>query len=389
MRSFGSKALVWCCAAALLVGAGVASGGGAAVAASGTPHVMLVLMENKNFSEVIGQGNQPFTNSLATNYGLATQSYAINHPSLPNYIDMVSGHNPSNSTDDGPPSNHTYNYTTIADQLRAAGISEKAYAENLPGNPASDSGQYAVRHFPWEYFPGSNAMPIADASTMVSNLNSATPPAFVWYTPNVTNDEHDGSVQQGDAFLSSFVSKVQATSWYKSGGQIIVTWDESSNDNTNGGGRVPTIVVSDNLRAHPQKLSAQVNTTGILNSIEDSYGLSHLATGTGTIDSLLSAASGPSAGRSIRMPAYATAKAGKSFWFSIYTSGTPTPKLKKRGHLPSGLHFTNNHDGTATIWGTPKPKKAVGSRQIIVVATFDKGKAKQVTSQALTLTVSP
>jgi acid phosphatase len=348
---------------------------------------MLVLMENKNFSEVIGQGNQPFTNSLATKYGLATQSYAVNHPSLPNYIDIVSGHNPSNSTDDGPPSSHTYTYTTIADQLRAAGISEKAYAENLPSNPTSDSGAYAVRHFPWEYFPGSTAMPIADASTMVSNLNAATPPAFVWYTPNLTNDEHDGSVQQGDAFLSSFISRVQSTSWYRAGGQIIVTWDESSSDNTNGGGRVPTIVVSDNLRALPQKDSAQVNTTGILNSIEDSYGLSHLAAGTGTIDSLLS--SGPSSNRSIRMPANATANAGKSFLFSISTTGSPTPKLKKKGHLPSGLHFRNNHDGTATIWGVPNPKKSIGSRQVTIVATFGKGKAKQVTTQVLTLTVSP
>ena len=60
-------------------------------------------MENKNYSDVIGQSDQPFTNSLATQYGLATQSYAVNHPSLPNYLDIVSGQDPSNSTDDGPP----------------------------------------------------------------------------------------------------------------------------------------------------------------------------------------------------------------------------------------------------------------------------------------------
>ena len=65
----------------------------------------------------------------------------------------MSGQDPSNSTDDGPPSAHTYNFTTLADQINAAGFTEKAYAENLPANPTTDSGEYAVRHFPWEYFP--------------------------------------------------------------------------------------------------------------------------------------------------------------------------------------------------------------------------------------------
>ncbi len=382
-----ATAVAWTGAGALVMGAVVASGGQAAVA-TGSPHIMVVMMENKNFSDVIGQSDQPYTNGLAQQNGLATKSYAVNHPSLPNYIDIVSGQDPSNSTDDGPPSSHTYNFTTIAGQLHAAGISEKAYAENLPGDPTNDSGEYAVRHFPWEYFPGT-AMPIANASSMMSDLNSASPPSFVWYTPNLINDEHDGSVQQGDAFLSSFIPSVQSTAWYSSGGVIIVTWDESNNDNTNGGGRVPTIVVSAALKAAPQQSAATVNTTGILNSIEDVYGVGHLASGTGSIDALLSAASGLGSSRSFTNPARATAFAGETFLFSVSTTGTPTPSLKKKGKLPAGLHFRNNHNGTATIWGMADPKKAIGTRQITIVATYGKRKAKQVTTQLFTLTVSP
>ena len=261
-------------------------------AASTSPaHVMVVMMENKNYSDVIGQSNQPFTNSLATQYGLATQSYAVNHPSLPNYLDIVSGQDPSNSTDDGPPSSHTYSFPTLADQFATAGTPEKAYAENLPADPTNDSGEYAVRHFPWAYFPGSTSMPVADASTLTTDLNSSSPPDFVWYTPNLINDEHDGSVQQGDAFLSSFIPSVQGTSWYKAGGQIVVTWDESNNDNSHGGGNVATIVVSDALKSAPHQSTTFVSTTGLLHSIEDAYGLSHLGGGSsdGTIDSLLSA----------------------------------------------------------------------------------------------------
>jgi hypothetical protein len=386
MRVFVATTVAWSAASAVVVGAVVASGGRAAVA-SPSPHIMVVMMENKNYSDVIGKSNQPFTNSLANHYGLATHSYAVNHPSLPNYIDIVSGQDPSNSTDDGPPSSHTYNFTTIAGQLHGAGISEKAYAENLPGDPTNNSGEYAVRHFPWEYFPGT-AMTTGDASSMVSDLNSANPPAFVWYTPNLINDEHDGTVQQGDAFLSSFISNVQSTAWYRSGGQIIVTWDESASDNTNGGGRVPTIVVSAALQASPQQSAASVNSTGILNSIEDAYGVGHLASGMGSIDSLLNAGGGGASNRTFTSASRATARAGAMFTFPISTTGTPTPSLKKKGHLPAGLHFHNNHDGTATISGTPNPKKAIGTSQITIVATYGKHKAKQVTTQLFTLTVT-
>ena len=259
-----------------------------------TPHVMVVMMENKNFSEVIGQtGSEPFTNSLAQQYGLATQSYGFGHPSLPNYLDFVSGSN-QGVTDDNPPSSHSFTTVrTLADQLQTAGISHKAYAENLPADPTNDSGEYAVRHFPWEYFP-STQMPTADASSLIPDLNSVSAPSFVWYTPNLINDEHDGSVQQGDAFLSSFIPSVQATAWYRAGGQIIVEWDEADTDNSGinggGGGHVPTIVISDALKAAPRQSSTPVNTAGILSSVEDCYGLAHLNNdpANGNIDSLLS-----------------------------------------------------------------------------------------------------
>src|SRR5579863_6810074 len=181
-----------------------------ATAASSAPHVMVVMMENKNFSEVIGQSDQPYTNSLATSYGLATQSYAFGHPSLPNYLDLVSGSG-QGVTADPWPSTHSFPGTpTLADQLRAAGIGEKAYAENLPRDPTMDSGEYAVALVPWEYFPGT-PIPVADASSLIPDLNSADAPDFVWYTPNLIDNEHNGTVQQGDAFLSSLISRVQST----------------------------------------------------------------------------------------------------------------------------------------------------------------------------------
>jgi acid phosphatase len=241
---------------------------------------MVVMMENNSYDQVIGQASQPYTNGLAQSYGLATNSYAFGHPSLPNYLDLISGSNQA-VTDDNPPSSHSFpGVATLADQLVGAGYKVKAYAEDLPADPREDSGEYAVRHFPWVYFPGTR-MPIADASTLTADLNSSDAPDFVWYTPNLINDEHDGTVEDGDAFLRRFIPEVQATGWYKAGGRIIIEWDESDNDNSGingaGGGHIPTIVVSEALRATPRSYASPVDTTGVLASIEDVYGVNHLA----------------------------------------------------------------------------------------------------------------
>jgi hypothetical protein len=225
---------------------------------------------------------------------------------LPNYLDIVSGSN-QGVTDDNDPSSYSFAGTqTLADQLAAAGISEKAYAENLPADPSHDSGLYAVRHVPWEYFPGTK-IALANASTMTADLNAANPPDFVWYTPNLTDDEHTGipvntmtqQLADGESFLSSFVPSVQATAWYKAGGIIIIQWDEAEGSDTSGlnggaGGHIPTIVVSEALKARPQQDSTPVDTVGVLHSIEVAYGLTYLGgaadAANGNIDALLNAA---------------------------------------------------------------------------------------------------
>ena len=131
---------------------------------SSAPHVMVVMMENEGSGQIIGNPAVPFINSLASTYGSATESYAIAHPSLPNYLDIVSGSTQGVTVDQPPSSGSFPGVTTLADQLAEAGFSETAYAENLPTDPTNDSGLYAVRHFPWVYFPGTK-ITIADAST--------------------------------------------------------------------------------------------------------------------------------------------------------------------------------------------------------------------------------
>ena len=282
------------------------SGNPASTTPSSAPHVMIVMMENESASSVIGNSQMPFTNSLATDYGDATNSFAMAHPSLPNYLTLVSG-SAQGVTQDQPPSSGSFpNAPTIANQLSSAGLTVGAYAENLPSDPSNDGGAsdssgnpiYAVRHAPLGtgYFPH-DGVTIKDASTLTGDLNGSSAPDFVFFTPNLIDDGHDGSPSQADSFLSNFVPEVQSTSWYADGGQIIVEWDEGADSDTAGigggdGGHIPTIVVSAALKANPQQDPTQVDTIGILHSVEAVYGLPTLggSSADGDISALLSAA---------------------------------------------------------------------------------------------------
>src|SRR5467141_2447110 len=52
-------------------------------------HVVVIVMENKEYGDVIGQPSAPYINGLARRYALATNFYAVSHPSLPNYLALT------------------------------------------------------------------------------------------------------------------------------------------------------------------------------------------------------------------------------------------------------------------------------------------------------------
>jgi hypothetical protein len=52
---------------------------------------VLVVEENSSYSEVIGSSEMPYLNSLATQYGLATQYFANTHSSIGNYFMLTTG----------------------------------------------------------------------------------------------------------------------------------------------------------------------------------------------------------------------------------------------------------------------------------------------------------
>src|SRR3954462_4674897 len=94
-----------------------------------TSHVVMIVMENKEYDDVIGSPDAPYINRLARRYGLATASYAIRHPSLPNYLALTGG---STFGIDSDCTDCHVSGRNIADQLEDAHRSWGGFMEGLP-----------------------------------------------------------------------------------------------------------------------------------------------------------------------------------------------------------------------------------------------------------------
>ncbi len=354
--------------------AGLVSSGGAvmglsmsAYGSSAAPHVMVIMMENKNLTDVVGQSAWPYTNSLISHAGLDTESYSMQPGSLPNYLALVSGSTQGINPDDTPAQDSFPSTPTLADQLVASGYTAKGYAEDLPADPAADSGDYVVRHNPWPYFPNAD-ITVADSSSLIPDLDSASAPDFVWYSPSDTDDGDGGSDQTADTFLSDLIPAVQATPWYSAGGEIVITWDESSDETTgingtSGGGNIPTIVVSAALAANPEQIATQVDTVGVLHSIEDLYGLPQLggSSADGSIDALLDAGGTPATTTSSAAPTTAAAPTTTSVSSTTTQAGSTTTTVASTPTTTGATTTTVKATTGATTTTSPKAAGAQAS----------------------------
>ena len=201
-------------------------------------HVVWILMENQDYSSIVGAGSAPYINRLANTYGLATHYSAISHPSLPNYIALTSG-SVQGISDDSDPSSHPLHVPSIFSQL--PGGASRSLEEGMPSSCAKgNSGEYAVRHNPETYYTNLGS----DCSNYDVPFGSAPDLSarFTFVTPNLIDDMHDGTIADGNNFLKTYVPALMATPQYRAGSTaIFITWDENSGSS---GNQVPCIVIS-------------------------------------------------------------------------------------------------------------------------------------------------
>src|SRR5215469_10146924 len=239
-------------------------------------HVFLIIMENENYNQVVGNQFAPILNALAKDYAVATNYTGVADPSEPNYVAMLGGDTFGISSDDPyffP--GQTVNADNLMSQLEAAGKTWRGYFQNMPyagyrgycypdkcnGIPDADT-LYVAKHNGIPNF--SNMQTPAELGKMFpleqlsADLTAGTVPNFSYIVPNECQDMHGappwcvdsgstGSVQQssliaqGDKFVGSVVNQITSSSMWQSGNNaIVVTFDEGNTANS----QILTIVIT-------------------------------------------------------------------------------------------------------------------------------------------------
>jgi len=217
-------------------------------------HVFIVVEENHSYSSVIGSSEMPYLNRLATTYAYAKGYYANTHPSIGNYFMLTAGENVTN--DDR--SSAEVAADNIVRHLVKAGKTWKEYSEDLPsvGYTGGDNGGYTEHHNPLSYFSdvressteAQNLVPFAQFSIDLANHRLSN---YGFIVPNDSDNAHDGSLAQADAWLQAKIDPLIMSSDFNSpgGGLLIIVFDESfDSDTVNGGGHVAWVVVGPNVK---------------------------------------------------------------------------------------------------------------------------------------------
>src|SRR5438309_5000896 len=122
-------------------------------------YIVIILMENKNYADIVGNPMAPYINRLARDYGINSNYYDVSrNGSLHNYLGVTTSQTYHSWTTCNQPTSKCPGFVpvssrTIIDSVEHAGLTWKAYMEDAPSNCYQyDSGLYAVRHDPFVYF---------------------------------------------------------------------------------------------------------------------------------------------------------------------------------------------------------------------------------------------
>jgi hypothetical protein len=355
-------------------------------------------MENHSYSDIIGNTSQaPYINSVASECGLATNYHNLSHPSLPNYVGATSGLAVSSLTPFVPDCNPTGSCVTSAPSIFGQGESWKAYEESMPSNClGSNSGEYAVRHNPPPYFTSLSGCSTFDVpyTQLATDLAGNALPAFSFVTPNLIDDMHDGTITDGDTWLSNNLPTILNSPEYTSGSTaVFITWDEGTGgsggencatNTTDASCKVATIVVSPSTPVGSQSATL-FNHYSLLGTAEQLLGLPLLgqAASATTMTSAFNLAPG-SGGNTVTVtnPGSQTGTVGTpaSLQITATDSASGQTLTYSASGLPAGLSVNSS---TGLISGTPT---TAGTSSVTVTATDTTGASGSAT---FTWTINP
>jgi acid phosphatase len=250
----------------------------------------MITEENHSFEDVVGNSQMPYYNQLAHEYGLATQFYADQHSSLPALMWFVAGAaiEPNNDTTS---CHHTED--NIVRELLKHGYTWQSYQENMPysgyqGLYGGTDNVYYRRHNPLIDFsdvcPGTGQdKKSAPFAQMISNLADGEIVNYAYITPDADEDAHNGTLQEADEWLQTYVPSILERPEFRPGGDgiLFVVWDEGTLGTDNRcsstvakgcGGRTATLVIGPQVK-HGYQSTVHYHNENVLKTVCVAMGL--------------------------------------------------------------------------------------------------------------------
>ena len=233
------------------------------------PRVVLILLENHEYSGIVGNPCCPYINDLAEHGTLFTDYTAVTHPSLPNYLALTSGETHGRVGTDNTAM--LVDSPNLFAQLSSRGISWRAYEQSIPGPcfrglfAGSKPNLYALKHDPammYSDVSGSNLCRFVVPWTGPPNVL----PQFSFVTPNECTDMHSCDARLTDDWLRQYVPELLKRLGLD--GRILITWDEGDT-NLGGGGHVATILIGPGV-PHA-RVSTPLNHYSLLGGLENLF----------------------------------------------------------------------------------------------------------------------
>jgi len=252
--------------------------------------VFLILMENHDWSSIKGSPSAPYINDILLPIASHAEQYYNPpgvHPSEPNYLWLEAGTNFGILNDNYPSSNHQSSTSHLVNLLEAAGLSWRAYQEDISGAacPLTNFSLYDVSHDPFVFFDDvtqnnnpsaprclQHVRPYAELQT---DLINDTVARYNFITPHLCHDMHNtcaplnDPVRQGDVWLSTEVPKILASQAYAHNGVLFILWDEGGS----GGGPIGMIALSPKAKGGGYANTIPYTHSSTLRTIEEIFGV--------------------------------------------------------------------------------------------------------------------
>jgi hypothetical protein len=240
--------------------------------AGGVPrpdHVVVVILENRSYAQILGNACCAYLNQQTKASALMTRSFAVTHPSQPNYLDLFSGSDQGVTDDSCPPPGSPYSTPNLGQELENAGLTFAGFSEDLPAaaSTACSTSTYALKHNPWVNFsnvPSSDNLPFSSFPDDFTKL-----PIVSFVVPNLCHDMHDCAPSSGDDWMSSHLGAyIHWTTTHNS--LLIVTFDEDDYHGTN-----QVVTFFEGAMVKPGHYSERITHYNVLRTLEAMYGLPH------------------------------------------------------------------------------------------------------------------